>query len=129
MKETALVSAVYSSSPDEPTKFKEGWHHPDAEVRGKWREAIRKEFRDMTNRGVRRKTKRISIPTRRRIVGCKWVFKVKRNGVYRARSVALGYSQIPGVDLTDNFVESKCDVIHTGCKVIRIVYSWNLTVA
>jgi len=58
MKETALVSAVNLSSPDEPTKFKEAWHHPDAEERGKWREAIGKEFRDMTNRGVWRKTKR-----------------------------------------------------------------------
>jgi len=35
MKETALVSAVNSSSPDEPTDFKEEWHHPDAEERGK----------------------------------------------------------------------------------------------
>jgi len=31
MKETALVSAVNSSNPDEPTKFKVAWHHPDAE--------------------------------------------------------------------------------------------------
>jgi len=55
MKETALVSAVNSSSLDEPTNFKEAWHHPDVEERGKWREAIKKEFRDMTNRGVWRK--------------------------------------------------------------------------
>ena len=42
-------------------------------------------------------------PENRRHVGNKWVFKIKRNGVYRARLVALGYSQIPGVDFTDNF--------------------------
>ena len=104
------MSALNSSNPDEPNKFEEAWHHPDVQERGKWREAIRKEFRDMTNRGVWRKIKRASIPTKRRIVGCKWVFKIKRNGVYRARLVALGYSQIPGVDFTDNFAPVVNDV-------------------
>ena len=31
------------------------------------------------------------------------VFKVKRNGVYHARLVAKGFSQIPGVEFTDNY--------------------------
>jgi len=65
MEEFALVSAVNSSNPDEPNKFEEACHHPDAQERGKWRKTIRKEFRDMTNRGVWRKIKRVSIPTKR----------------------------------------------------------------
>ena len=28
----------------------------------------------------------------------RWVLAIKRNGIYRARLVACGYSQIPGVD-------------------------------
>ena len=38
-----------------------------------------------------------------RLVGCRWVFKVKRNSVYHARPVAKGFSQIPGMDSTDNY--------------------------
>ena len=42
-------------------------------------------------------------PNDHRLVRCTWVFKVKRNGVYHARLVAYGFSQIPGVDFTDNY--------------------------
>ena len=38
-----------------------------------------------------------------RLVGCRWVFKVKRNGVYCARIVSKCFSQIAGVDFTDNY--------------------------
>ena len=37
------------------------------------------------------------------LVGCTCIFKVKRNGVYHTRLVAKGFSQIPGVDVTDNY--------------------------
>ena len=57
----------------------------------------------MIDRGVWRKVDRKNIPNNRRLIGNKWVFKIKRDGTYRARLVALGYNQIPGVDYTDNF--------------------------
>ena len=57
----------------------------------------------MLDMGVWRHVKRNDCPNDRRLVGCRWVFKVKRNGVYRARLVAKGFSQIPGVDFTDNY--------------------------
>ena len=31
----------------------------------------------------------------------RWVLAIKRNGIYRARFVAYGYSQIPGVDFNE----------------------------
>ena len=45
-----------------------------------------------------------------RLVGCRWAFKVKRNGVYCARLVAKGFNQIPGVDFTDNYSPVVTDV-------------------
>ena len=64
----------------------------------------------MIERGVCRKTDRKRIPNNRSLFGNKWVFKIKRDGTYRARLVALGYSQIPGVDYTDNFAPVAHDV-------------------
>ena len=102
IQETCLISAV-TSGPTEPKTFQEAWHYPVENERNNWRAAIRKEMRSMINRGVWRETDRAKIPKSRRLIGNKWVFKIKRDGTYRARLVALGYSQIPGVDYTDNF--------------------------
>ena len=57
----------------------------------------------MLDMGVWRHVKRKDHPNDHRLVGCRWVFKVKRNGVYHARLVAKGFSQIPGMDFTDNY--------------------------
>ena len=99
IQETCLISAV-TSGPTEPQTFQEAWHYPVESERDNWRSAIRKDIRSMINRGVWRKTDRAKIPKNRRLIGNKWVFKIKRDGTYRARLVALGYSQIPGIDYT-----------------------------
>ena len=50
------------------------------------------------------------IPLNRRLIGSKWVFKVKRDGRFHSHLCALGYSQVPGVDFTDNFAPVVKDV-------------------
>ena len=57
----------------------------------------------MLDMGVWRYMKSEDCPNVCRLVGCRWVFKVKRNGVYHARLVPKDFSQIPGVDFTDNY--------------------------
>ena len=94
IQETCLISAV-TSGPTEPKTFQEAWYYPIEKERDDWRAAIRKEIKSMIERGVWRKTDRKKIPSNRRLTGNKWVFKIKRDGTYRARLVALGYSQIP----------------------------------
>ena len=107
--ETCLISAV-TSGPIEPKTFQEAWHSPVEEERNNWQIAIRKEIKSMINRGVWRKIDKVKIQENKRLIGNNWVFKIKRDGTYRARLVALGYSQIPGVDYTDNFAPVAHDV-------------------
>ena len=88
---TCLISAV-TSGPTEPKTIQEAWHCPIQRERDNWRFAIRKEIKSMIDRGVWRKIDRKKIPNNRRLIRNKWVFKIKRDGTYRARLVALGYS-------------------------------------
>ena len=49
------------------------------------------------------RTNKRNILSNHQCIKCKWVFKIKRNGVFCARLVACGYSQISGVDFSENF--------------------------
>ena len=77
IQETCLISAV-TSGPTEPKTFQEAWHCDNEKERNNWRTAIRKEMRSMIDREVWRKTERKKIPNDRRLIGNKWVFKIKR---------------------------------------------------
>ena len=71
---------------------------------------MKKEFNDMIRRRVWRVMKHQGMPKDWQCVKCKWVFKIKRNGVFRARLVACGYSQVAGVDFTENYAPVINDV-------------------
>ena len=69
-----------TSGPTEPKTFQEVWHSPVEEERQNWQIAIRKKIKSMINRGVWRKIDKVKIPENRRLIGNKWVFKIKRDG-------------------------------------------------
>ena len=94
----------------EPLTFQSAWNHENEKERILWREAIRKELSDMENREVWTAVDQADIPNNRKPVGCKWVFEIKRDGRHRARLVAQGFTQIPGVDFTDCFAPVVNDV-------------------
>ncbi len=85
----------------EPRPFQEAWNHPDPEQCMKWKEAIRKEFD--------------KIPKGWCCIKCKWVFKIKRNGIIHACLVAFGYSKIPGVNFSENYSPVINDVTFRIC--------------
>jgi len=109
-KANRLKTVVLNLKEYVPRTFREAWDHPDLEFRRRFREAIRKEFRSMIERKVWRNMKRRDIPQGRRCVKCKWVFEIKRDGRFKARLVACGYSQIPGIDFHNSYAPTISDV-------------------
>ena len=78
----------------------------------------------MIKRGVWRYKPKADIDPTRRLVGHKWVFKVKRSGLHQARLVALGYSHIPGVDFTANFAPVVNDVTLRLSLMMKKMKGW-----
>ncbi len=56
------------------------------------------------------KIKRSQMPKDRSCIKCKWVFDIKRDGRFRARLVACGFTSIPGVDFTSTYAPVLNDI-------------------
>jgi hypothetical protein len=103
MLEGTDVSFFLADNSGEPTKFHEAYNHPEPDLRVKLRKVICKDFEDMKNKGLWELIPKEKTSERRICVKSKWLFKIKRNGIFRARLVAYGYGQVPGIDFTDNY--------------------------
>ena len=97
----------------EPDTFDEAMSLPEAQL---WLKACQEEIESLN----RHKTFRLcNRPPGRKIVGTKWVFKIKdpegKNPRYKARLVAQGYSQVEGLD----YNETRASVVKiTSIKII-----------
>jgi hypothetical protein len=81
----------------EEAKKREDWY--------KWKEAINNEYESLIKNAA---WTLCNPPKDRKIVSCKWVFKIKHkvNGEidkYKARLVARGFTQTPGFDYTETY--------------------------
>ena len=70
-----------------------------------WLAAMEEEMRRIDELGT---WELVLMPAEGNVVGCKWVYKVKRDqkgevSRYKARLVAQGFTQVPGVDYVDTF--------------------------
>lgn len=88
----------------EPTTVKEALS-PNNMYKDKWLHAMRSEIDSFNKKGTWELTE---LPRGRKVVDCKWVFKIKRgtdNNIekFKARLVARGFTQTYGIDYTETF--------------------------
>jgi hypothetical protein len=97
--ESLMVANIHDGNP-EPKNIHEARQTKEW---SKWWEACCTEFQNMEDKGVWEVVNRKDLPPGRKVIGNRWVFAVKDDGRYRARTVAKGYSQVPGKDFQENF--------------------------
>jgi Reverse transcriptase (RNA-dependent DNA polymerase) len=56
------------------------------------------------------------------------IFKIKWNGVFRARVVACGYSQVPGFDFNESFAPVINDVRFCVMLIIKLTQGLQATI-
>jgi len=114
----SLTQTQFSNIPQEdykdcftvPNTWNEALNHPCPFQRKLWRDAIQKELEKMESNKVYRKCNTSDLPAGRKPIKCKWVFDIKRNGVFRARLVAMRFSQLPGLDYCYQFLPVVNDI-------------------
>ncbi|KAJ0530675.1 putative RNA-directed DNA polymerase [Helianthus annuus] len=99
----AIATDVINENDYIPKTLEECMHRVDWP---KWQEAIKAELGSLEKRNVFGPVVRTPIDVKP--VGYKWVFAIKRNEKneivrYKARLVAQGFSQIPGVDYEETY--------------------------
>ena len=101
-EEHAFAAETSNSEALEPRSFAEAQKRPDWPL---WEKAIEEELGALKAAGT---WEVVDEPEGVNIVGSKWVFKAKKDAAgnvirYKARLVAQGFSQVPGVDYFDTF--------------------------
>jgi len=86
----------------DPTTYEEAMSRGDARH---WKRACTEELEEFVRQNIFSTVPR---PIGQKVIGCKWVFKTKLNvegqiECYKARLVAQGFSQIPGIDFNEMF--------------------------
>jgi hypothetical protein len=119
MREVAFAATGAPGFDPFPKNYHEAMLRDD---RMKWKEAMWKEFKDIEDKEVWMFIKKSKVPHGRKLIGNRWVFNIKDDGRYRARTVAKGYSQIPGKDFQENHAPVIHDTSFHLALVQKIIY-------
>ncbi|GBE85505.1 hypothetical protein SCP_0800220 [Sparassis crispa] len=98
----AMPAAFAVHEGQEPRSLEEAMQSPDWP---QWQQAIEKEMQNLRDHHT---YDLVEPPENTNIVGSKFIFRIKHNAngeieSYKARLVAQGFTQVPGVDFNDTF--------------------------
>jgi Reverse transcriptase (RNA-dependent DNA polymerase) len=96
-------------------------HHLD------WWKAVCTEFENFENKQVWTIVQKSNVPKGRKIIGNRWVFARKDDGRYRARTVAKGFSQIPGQYFQENHAPVINDTTFRLILVLKLLFGLKST--
>jgi hypothetical protein len=101
-EEHAFAAETSNAEALEPRSLSEAQKRPDWPL---WEKAIQEELATLKAAGT---WEIVDAPVGVNVVGSKWVFRAKKDAAgnvvrYKARLVAQGFSQVPGVDYFDTF--------------------------
>ena len=92
-------------------------------------EAERTELKGLASHGTYIET---NIPPNRIPISCRWVYAVKRDNnnkviLFKARLVAHGFKQVPGVDFHETFASVSQTKTYRLLRALEVLYGWKST--
>lgn len=108
----------------EPSSFEEAVSVPEAT---QWKHAMDDELNTLKERNV---YELVSRPLNKKVIGSRWVYKIKENGhhhakVFKARIVAQGYRQVFGIDYDQVFTPVvNFEVIYMFISLLVLSLKW-----
>jgi Reverse transcriptase (RNA-dependent DNA polymerase) len=91
-------------------------NHPD------WWKAVCTEFEKCENKQVWTIVQKANVLKGKKIIGNRWVFARIDDGRYRARTVAKGFSQMPGKDFQENHAPVINDTTFHFILVLKLLF-------
>lgn len=93
--------------------------HADRIDRDLWIEAMRKEYNSLIGFGAWELVPKADIPPDKNVIGCRWTYAIKADGRYKARLVAQGFTQRPGLDYDETYAPtSKLSTLRTFLSIV-----------
>ena len=83
-----------------PNTFKKAMSLPQG---AQWKAVVGKEIASLKKHGVYELVPASSVPSGKKVVGSRWVNKIKPDDLCKSRLVVLGWAQVPGIDCGGTF--------------------------
>ena len=94
------TSIVPPSSIKVPNNVEEALQSPNSRD---WKLAMEKELQSLKAHQVADLVPESEVPESSRIIGTRWIFRVKADGLFKARLVVKGYNQRVGIDCGETY--------------------------